>query len=171
MIWVWTEEYRWTYIEDPKVSDAWYTGEIDNMEAVVQQDAAGETPFDADGIIERYYKVKRAKAKRAAAAEADDLVFATELKRLESLMHAFLLKHNQQSSSTKEATFYFEETIQPSAADWKVFYDWVKQNDAFDFLEKRITKGEVKKYMEANDDKPPPGVNVFREKVVRVRKK
>ena len=46
----------------------------------------------------------------------------------------------------------------------------MKQNDAFDALERRIKKTFVSEYMENNGGAIPPGVSVYRQYAVRVRR-
>ena len=58
----------------------------------------------------------------------------------------------------------------PTGQDWEAFYDWIKEHDAFDALERRIKRTFVSKYMDDNDGAIPPGVNVFRRYTVEVRK-
>jgi hypothetical protein len=52
-----------------------------------------------------------------------------------------------------------------------LFYGWIKDNDAFDALERRVKKTFVTEFMETHEGGlPPPGITVSREYVVRVRK-
>lgn len=98
----------------------------------------------------------------------------TELKSQQQTLEAEMLKHLNETGSesvrTANGTFYKQEELIPNAADWNTIYDWIKQNDAFDMLERRIKKIFVKEYMETHDGELPPGVSAFREFVVRVRR-
>jgi hypothetical protein len=90
--------------------------------------------------------------------------------RLEAVMLDHLQKHGMDAVRTEVGTFYRQEEITPSAADWNALYDWIKEHDAWDCLERRIKRTFVKEYQEAHDGGLPPGVSVFREFVVRVRR-
>jgi hypothetical protein len=90
--------------------------------------------------------------------------------RLDAAMLAFLNDTNQESARTTSGTVYKQEDIIPTGSDWERFYDWVKENDAFDALERRIKKGFVAEYMRAHEGAPPPGVSVLRKYAVRVRR-
>jgi len=85
-------------------------------------------------------------------------------------MLGFLNSSQIDSVATPTGTFYRQEEITPTCADWHTFHGWIKDNDAFDFLEKRVTKKAVKDYMESNAGAIPPGLSIFREFVVRVRR-
>ncbi len=55
--------------------------------------------------------------------------------------------------------------------DWDGFHQWIIENNSPQLLEKRISQGVMKEYLEQNpDDGLPPGVNVFREYEVVIRK-
>jgi hypothetical protein len=128
--------------------------------------------FDAEAATERYLMVKRAKARRAKAAKLEEAVFDDELERIAAQMGEYLESHKVKTAPTKAGVFYKEFVVKPSATDWTAFYEWIKKNDAFQFLHKRITADEVAKYMEEHKDDDvslPPGVAVMTEYVVRVR--
>jgi hypothetical protein len=90
--------------------------------------------------------------------------------RLEAEMLRFMQESGSDSIRTEAGTIYRQESVKPAASDWAAFYDWVKQHDAFDALEKRIKAKFVKDYMDENDGETPPGVSVHRSYVARVRR-
>jgi hypothetical protein len=125
-----------------------------------------------DELTERYLYVKRARAKRAAAAAEDDKVFKTEMERLEGVMGDLLTTTGLTNAKSAHGTVYRELEVLPAAEDWTTFYNWISENKAFQFLHKRITAREVAAYMEEHKDDPvslPPGIRVEKKYVVRVR--
>lgn len=110
----------------------------------------------------------RAELKKKFTAEDEDLKAKQEI--INSEMLRFLNETGQKSASTESGTVYKQEEITPTGSDWDAFYRWVVQHDAFEALEKRIKKGFIKEYMEAHEGGIPPGVSVYREYVVRVRR-
>lgn len=125
---------------------------------------------DFNQLVSVYTKIrdKRSQIKKAYEAEDDDL--KAKLAKIEAVMLGQLNTSNIDSIRTEAGTFYRQEDITPSCADWQAFYDWVKDNDAFDALERRIKKTFVSDYMERHEGAMPPGVSVYRQYVVRVRK-
>jgi hypothetical protein len=126
--------------------------------------------MDLDKVVATYIKIRDARAEKRRAFEAEDADLKAKMERIE----AFLLQHLESVQATQvgtaHGTFYRQKDVIPSVDDWGVFYDWVKQNDAFDALERRVKKTFVTQYMEANEGALPPGVSVFSKYVIRVRR-
>jgi nanoRNase/pAp phosphatase (c-di-AMP/oligoRNAs hydrolase) len=126
--------------------------------------------MDLNKVVATYVKIRDKRAEKKRAFEAEDADLKAKMERIE----AFLLQHLESVQATQvgtdHGTFYRQKDVIPSAADWGAFYDWIKQNDAFDALERRIKKTFITQYMEANEGALPPGVNVFSKYVVRVRR-
>ena len=55
-----------------------------------------------------------------------------------------------------------------STDDWESFYKFVKENDAFHLLHKRINQTEMKSFLEENPDQHPQGLNSVRTYTIRV---
>lgn len=101
--------------------------------------------------------------------EADKVLKESQLK-LENAMLGHLNAHGMESVRTDAGTFYRQEELTPSGSDWSALYNWIKEHDAWDALERRIKKTFIKEFAEAHNGELPPGVSVFREYVVRVRR-
>ncbi len=54
--------------------------------------------------------------------------------------------------------------------DWGSLYEFMRDNNAIDLLEKRICQGNMREFLEANPDKLPPNVQALQEYTVSVRK-
>lgn len=126
--------------------------------------------LDLAKIVQVHLKIRDKRALLKKAFEAEDAVLKGNQSRLEGELLRFLQENNTDSANTAFGTFYRQEDITPSATDWDAFYKWVAANDAFDALERRLKKTFVKEYMEAHEGELPPGVAVYREYVVRVRR-
>lgn len=118
-----------------------------------------------------YVKMRDKKAEIMRLAEEECAAIQTKMSVIEIEMLKILQAQDANSVATEEGTIYRQIDIKPSCADWEIFYDWIKDNDAFDALERRIKKTFIKEYIEQHDDKLPPGVNVIREWKVTVRRK
>jgi hypothetical protein len=90
--------------------------------------------------------------------------------KLEAVMLDHLNKHGMDAVRTEAGTFYAQEEMTPSASDWNALYEWIKEHDAWEALERRIKRTFIKEYSEAHNGGLPPGVSVFRERIVRVRR-
>jgi hypothetical protein len=72
--------------------------------------------------------------------------------------------------TTPWGTTYAAETMKISIADDSQFYGFVLAQNDLDFFERRVSSTHVQQYMEQHGGTTPPGLNIFRERVMRVRK-
>ena len=113
----------------------------------------------------RDHKQDLNRAHDAVIKDLDD-----KLDRLKAVMLEELNRNNGDSVRTSAGTFYRELVVIPTGSDWEKFYEFVKENDAFDALERRIKRTFVTDYMKDHDGAIPPGISVFRKYDVKVRK-
>lgn len=130
-----------------------------------------DTPeLDLGTVTKAHINIRDARSALRKQYEEEDAKLKEAQLKLESAMLDHLNRHGMDSVRTAAGTFYRQEEITPSASDWNALYDWIKDNDAWDALERRIKKTFIKEYQEAHGGGLPPGVSVFREYVVRVRR-
>jgi len=55
-------------------------------------------------------------------------------------------------------------------SDWESMYNFVKEHDAFHLLERRLSNGNLKEFLEENPDLYPMGLNKDSKYAVSVRK-
>lgn len=132
--------------------------------------AAPPATLDLTSVTTAYVKIRDARAAMKKEFEAKDAELKGSMEKLEGVMLGHLNAHGMESVRTEAGTFYRQEDIKPSCADWSSFYQWIAANNAFEALEKRVGKGFIKDFMDAHDGALPPGINVHREYVVRVRR-
>lgn len=126
--------------------------------------------MDINKLTSVHLKIRDARSDLKRKFEEEDRKLKIKQERIENEMLRFLQDSNTDSVRTESGTFYRQEEITPTGSDWDAFYRWVRENDAFDALERRIKKTFVKEYMETHEGGIPPGVSVYREYVVRVRR-
>jgi hypothetical protein len=76
---------------------------------------------------------------------------------IEGYMLRHLNQHGMESVRTEGGTFYKQEAIKPNIVDDVAFFAWVKDNDAFDALERRVKVGFIKEFAEAHEGGCHPG--------------
>ncbi len=89
-------------------------------------------------------------------------------------LEAYLLSQLQLSGSTSVAakgvgTAYIQNVTSVTVEDWPATLDWIKTTEAWEFLERRVSKTVVQEYMESQGE-VPPGVKASTEVEVRVRR-
>lgn len=126
--------------------------------------------MDTAKMVKAFVKLRDARTALKREFEDKDNALKSKQELLESQLLKFLNENEMESVKTPHGTFYRQEELTPTGADWDAFYKWIAQNDAFDALERRIKKTFIKEYMEMHSGGIPPGVSVYREYVVRVRR-
>lgn len=126
--------------------------------------------MDNAKMVRVYLKMRDARTALKRQFEEDDTKIKAQMEKLEIAMLRHLQDSNSDSIRTDAGMFYRQEEVTPTGSDWDAFYQWVKDNDAFEALERRIKKTFVREYMETHNGGIPPGVSVYREYVVRVRR-
>ena len=77
------------------------------------------------------------------------------------------------SIKSKEfGTATITESIKAGCSDWAEFTQFLKENDhdPLIFLSKSLKADAIKQYMEDNEGNLPPGVNIFKEAKLSIRK-
>lgn len=126
--------------------------------------------MDYNTVTKAYLNIRDARSALKRDYDAADDKLKENQRTLEGFMLGHLNDSGMESVRTSNGTFYKQESLKPSASDWQAFYDWIKENDAFDALERRIKRDFIKEHMETHGGALPPGVSVHREYEVRVRK-
>ena len=56
-------------------------------------------------------------------------------------------------------------------SDWEAMSKFIVENEAVDLLEKRISQGNMRQFLEENPEQHPPGLNADNEYTITVRRK
>jgi hypothetical protein len=124
---------------------------------------------NVDQVIAAYLKLRY--KKDAIEAEAKDRV--KELKDKMAKFEAWLkVRADEQgvtSFKTPHGTAFITTTDFANVADWDAVLDFIRTNEAYDMLEKRVSKTAVRSYIEATKE-VPAGVNYGTKLEVNVRK-
>lgn len=125
---------------------------------------------DLNQLTKVHIKIRDARATLKKEYDAKDGELKASIKMIEAALLDHLNRTGSESVRTEAGTFFTQESLTPSCADWSALYAWIAEHDAWDVLERRVKSSFVKEFAEAHDGSLPPGISVFREKVVRVRR-
>lgn len=125
---------------------------------------------DIAKMVKAYIKIRDVRAALKREFEAQDNDLKAKMEKLDGAFLKVLEDTKVDSMKTEFGTIYRSEDVIPQAEDWAKVYAYIRENDAFEALEKRLTKKYVKEYMDEHDGELPPGVRVFRKFVVNVRR-
>ena len=126
------------------------------------------TPNVGD-VIRTYMKLRDQKA--AIEAETKERVadLKAKMEKLEAYLKAQMDAQGLTSFKSDYGTAFLTTTDYANVADWDAVLSFVRENEAYDMLEKRVSKIAVRGYIEANKA-VPPGITYGTKLEVNIRK-
>ena len=122
--------------------------------------------YTADKLASIYIKM------RSAIKEYEDEI--AKIKKQQELVSEKLLDlcnaENLDSLRTPEGTVTRRVHSSYWTSDWDEFYEYVKKHDAYFLLEKRIHNGNMKQFLEENQEDIPIGLQANKKYIISVRK-
>lgn len=138
----------------------------------------------AEKMVKLFIKTRAAKAVGQKAWDAQEDEFKQIMQACENNMLALADRQGVTGFTTPFGTTYTAETSKISIADDKAFFDFVRESGDLDFFERRVSSTHVNDYLKRKAAEaeqlgtpeaqaavvPPPGLNIFRQRIMRVRK-
>lgn len=121
-------------------------------------------------LVRVFVKMRDARAALKREWEEQDTTIKQQQELIEQLLLKEMNDNGLESFRTGAGTAYKTVKLIPQGSDWGVFYNWVKEHDAFDFIFKRIKADMVKDYMDQHNGQVPPGVSVYSVQGVTIRR-
>jgi hypothetical protein len=122
-----------------------------------------------DAVIKKYMKLRSEKeAVEAEIKERVDTIKAA-MTKLEAWLKAKLDADGLTSFKTDHGTAFLTTTDFANVEDWDAVLRFIREQEAFDMLEKRISKAAVRGYIEAHKE-VPPGVKYGTKLDINIRK-
>jgi hypothetical protein len=124
---------------------------------------------NVDDVVATYMKLRS--QKEAIEAEVKDKVstLKAKMEKLEAWIKEQADLQGVTSFKTKHGTAFLTTTDYANVADWDAVLGFIRDNEAYDMLEKRISKVAVRGYIEQTKA-VPPGVNYGTKLEVNIRK-
>ena len=120
-------------------------------------------------VIRTYMKLRD----QQAAIEAETKERVADLKakmdKLEAYLKAQMDAQGLTSFKSDYGTAFLTTTDYANVADWDAVIRFIRDNEAYDMLEKRVSKIAVRGYIEANKA-VPPGITYGTKLEVNIRK-
>lgn len=133
--------------------------------------AAGVAAAPIDKRVAKFVQLRDARAANNKEADTMDQAFKAALEAVEASLIAAAQAQGVTGFKTEAGTTYLDERMLTSIADDNAFFSFVREQGDLDFFERRVKVAHVKEWMEANGGHLPPGLNVFRELTMKVRRK
>jgi hypothetical protein len=127
------------------------------------------TAPNVEQIVSAYIKLRHRKEAVETEAKEKVRVIKAKMDKLESWLMEQANAQNVTSFKTKSGTAFVTTTDFASVADWDAVLGYIKDNNAFDMLERRVSKTAVRGYIETTG-LVPSGVNYGTKIEINVRK-
>lgn len=122
-----------------------------------------------DDVIATYMKLRSQKDSIEAETKEKVAGVKAKMEKLEAWIKEQADLQGVTSFKTKHGTAFLTTTDFATVADWDAMLTFVRENDAYDMLEKRVSKTAVRGYIEQTKT-VPPGVNYGTRLDVNIRK-
>ena len=137
--------------------------------SVVQEVKEGKKVPTVEQVVEKIYELEERKATLQEEInkikEAEDKL---ENWLLWNLHNSGLTKMGVESPTVGKVTIFSRTKTSYRVGDWDTVLDYVKCNNAYDLLVKNVSSMAVKEFAEQGME--VPGLDVFQEEVVSIRK-
>jgi hypothetical protein len=121
----------------------------------------------ANKLVKIYLKIRD---KRAELSKQD-----SELEEQQELIESELLNICKETGADGLRTEFGTVTRSVKkrywTSDWSSFYDFVKEHNALELLEKRVAQSNMATFIEENPDAVPPGLQVDSRYTAVIRRK
>jgi hypothetical protein len=140
------------------------------MDALEVQDEVTTSSLPLDKLAAIYIKIRDAKDKLTADYKQQYANLEEQMSVLETEMLETCKTMNADSIRTKAGTIIRSIKSRYWTNDWDSMYRFIKENDAYGLLEKRLHQTHMKEFLSENPDLLPMGLNVESEYTVVVRR-
>ena len=125
--------------------------------------------IDMEKLAGVWRKMQDERDRLAAECKKADDAIKKQQDAVGDALLAAMTEMGGDSLKTEAGVVERKRSMKPSAADWGAVYRFVVENDAFELLHKRLSSTFVEKYAKEHDALPP-GINVYTEFKVTVKK-
>lgn len=124
---------------------------------------------NVDDVVAAYVKLRDKKESMEAAVKEQVKPLKEKMNQLEAWLKEQADAQGVTSFKTKHGTAFLTTTDYANVADWDAVLQFIQTNEAYDMLEKRVSKIAVRGYIDANKA-VPAGVNYGTKLEVNIRK-
>lgn len=121
-------------------------------------------------LVKAYIKMRDARSKLSADYEAKDKEIKDQMQVVENCLMEACKRAGGNVSIPGVGVVIRSVKTQYWTSDWESMHKFVKENNAIDLLERRISQRAMGEFLQANPDKMPKGMNVESKYVVTVRR-
>lgn len=120
-------------------------------------------------VIKTYMALREKKTELEAEVKERVAEVKEKMNKLESYLKVKMDETGLTSFKSDYGTAFLTTTDYANVADWDEVVQFIKDNDAYDLFEKRVSKMAVRGYIDQNKT-IPPGINYGTKLGVNIRK-
>jgi len=124
----------------------------------------------ADKLVKAYIKMRDKRAELKAAYEEQDNAIKEQMELVESNLLETCKATGAESIKTAHGTAIRSISTRYWTGDWGAMHKFIRDHDALDLVERRISQLAMKNFLRENPDLLPPGLNVDNRYTVTVRR-
>jgi hypothetical protein len=114
--------------------------------------------WSASKLSSVYLKIRDARTELKAKYDEEDKKLEAQMDVIEAELLEICKDNDANSIKTEAGTVMRRVATRYWTNDWDSMYNFVKENDAYGLLERRVHQGNMKQFLEENPDKFPPGM-------------
>lgn len=122
-----------------------------------------------DQVVAAYIKLRDKKASLEAVVKEQTEELVAQMTKLEAWLREQASAQGVTSFKTPHGTAFLTTVDYAQVADWDAVLDFVRKNDAYDMLERRVSKRAVRSYIDENKA-VPDGITYGTRLEVNVRR-
>ena len=126
--------------------------------------------MDANQLVKVYIKIRDAKERLFKQHEEELEKLEQQLDTVEQELLAICKATGQDGGKTESGSFTRTVKTRYWTSDWDSMYQFIKDHDAPELLERRIHQGNFKEFLQENPDTMPQGMNVDARYSITVRR-
>jgi hypothetical protein len=148
-----------------------YTEDVTSeAEEPLVEDEAVVVDIPLDKMTEVYIKMRDKRSELKQKFDSEDGEIQEQMKLIEEQMLEVCKSMSADSIKTKMGTIIRSIKTRYWTNDWDSMRTFIKDNDAFDLLERRLHQTNMRQFLTENPDVLPIGLNVDKEFTVVVRR-
>jgi hypothetical protein len=142
----------------------------DEVEAPPSLDAEEIASVPMDKLAKVYRKMATKIQQLTREYETEVEVIKSQQEVVKIALKDQMLKLGVKSVRTDQGTVVLSTVTNYNTQDWDSFKEFMKQYDALDLVQQRISQLNMKRFLEENPGVVPPGLNSMTEYGISVRK-
>ncbi len=123
-----------------------------------------------DKLVKAYVKMRDKRKEMSAQFKLEDEAIEEQMVAVEAMLLEVCKASGAESIKTAFGTVIRGVKTNYWTSDWDSMYEFIKENDSPELLERRVSQGNMKEFLQNNPDKMPKGMNVMSKYSVTVRR-